>query len=65
MKTGSIHITIQPDGELEIEAVDFHGPDCEQATAFIEQALGKVLDRHRKPEYWRRAQTRSLQKVGQ
>lgn len=64
MNTRSIEITITPEGELDIEAVGFHGIDCEKATAFLEAALGKVADRHRKPEYFRRAQTRSLQKVG-
>jgi hypothetical protein len=64
MNTRTIQITISPEGELDIEAVGFHGLDCERATAFLEQALGEITDRHRKPEYLRRAMTRQLQKVG-
>lgn len=64
MNAKSVAITIRPDGELDIEAVGFKGADCEKATAFLEEALGKVSDRHRKPEYFRRAQ-RQTQKVGQ
>ena len=65
MKTRTIEITIRPDGELDIEAVGFHGADCAQATAFLELALGQLADRRRKPEYFQRAQNRSFQKVGQ
>lgn len=64
-KNNKIQITVQPGGQLQIEAVDFHGPDCERATAFIELALGRLLVRHKKPEYFRRAQNRSYQKLGQ
>jgi hypothetical protein len=64
MNTRSVEITITLEGELDIEAVGFHGIDCERATAFLEEALGKLADRHRKPEYFRRAVTRQEQKVG-
>jgi hypothetical protein len=64
MNTRTIEITISPEGELDIEAVGFHGLDCERATAFLEQALGKVADRHRKPDYFRRAVIRQPQKLG-
>lgn len=64
MKAKTIEVTIQPDGELDIQAVGFQGMDCERATAFLEAALGKLTGRHRKPEYFQRAQTKALQKVG-
>ncbi len=64
MKTKTIQITISTDGQINIEAVEFHGPDCESATAFLEQALGKIVNRHRKPEYFRRAVIRQQQKLG-
>ncbi len=60
MKT--IEIIIQPSGELKIDAVGFAGVDCEKATAFLEQALGQVQPRERKPECRRHAKRE--QKVG-
>ncbi len=46
-----IEITIGTDGQITIEGQGFVGPDCEMATAFLEQALGRVTERKRKPEY--------------
>jgi hypothetical protein len=50
---GEIEIIINPDGSVSVEALGFTGPDCEKATAFIEEALGEVQTRKRKPEYYR------------
>ena len=52
MKT--IDIIINPAGQLTVNAVGFEGADCEKATTFLEQALGKLEHRQRKPEYYRR-----------
>jgi hypothetical protein len=52
MKT--IEILIQPAGQITINAHGFEGADCEKATAFLEQALGQLEQRQRKPEYHRR-----------
>ena len=57
MKTRTIEITVQPDGKLEIEALGFTGADCEKATAFIEDALGRPVSKRKKPEYYRRKGT--------
>ncbi len=46
-----IEITIGTDGQITIEGQGFVGPDCEMATAFLEQALGRITERKRKPEY--------------
>jgi len=59
----TIEIIIQPTGELKIDAVGFTGPDCEQATAFLEEALGTIQDRRRKPEYHARRTTRQRQQL--
>jgi len=48
-----IHIDIAPDGSLTIEAKGFSGNGCLQATAALEQALGSVTTRERKPEYFK------------
>lgn len=60
----SIEVIVQPDGQIAIEAMGFSGPDCEKATAFLEQALGVATDRRKKPEYHKRAQIKSRQQVG-
>ena len=56
-----IEVDIGPEGEVEIDAVGFSGPDCEQATRFLEEALGDVKSRSRKPEYRRRANVQRQQ----
>jgi hypothetical protein len=63
MKPRSIDIIIRPCGAIEIDAVGFAGADCEQATAFLETALGTITEKRRKPEYYRQARQRRVQKV--
>lgn len=58
----TIEIIVQPDGSLKIDALGFQGADCEKATRFLEQALGKSKGRQKKPEFHR--QVRRQQQVG-
>lgn len=60
----TIEVTISPNGELSIDAVGFKGPDCEQATQYLEEALGTVGTKAKKPEYHQRTVTKNQQKVG-
>ncbi len=60
----TIEITVTQTGEIQIDAVGFKGPDCEKATRFLEEALGTVTVKRRKPEFHQRATTRQQQKVG-
>jgi hypothetical protein len=60
----SIEIIVAPNGEIQIDAVDFKGADCEQATAFLEQALGVVGQKRRKPEFHQRTIKKHQQRVG-
>jgi len=53
-----IEVVVNPDGSVSVEALGYSGPECEKATAFIEEALGEVQTRKRKPEYYRRQQDR-------
>lgn len=53
MKTKHIEIIVQPNGQLQIEANGFTGTDCEQATRFLEEALGCPTTRKRTPDYYR------------
>ena len=48
-----IHVRVSPTGDISVEAEGFQGKGCEAATAAIEEALGTVRNRKRKPDYWR------------
>jgi hypothetical protein len=58
----TIEIIIGVTGEIKIDAIGFKGPDCEQATKFLEEALGVVGQKTKKPEYHQR--TVQHQKLG-
>ena len=60
----SIEIIISPAGEVSIDAVGFKGADCEKATAYLEEALGVVANKSKKPEYTQHRDIKSQQKVG-
>ena len=60
----SIEVIVQPDGQVAIEAMGFTGADCEKATAFLEQVLGVIQNRRKKPEYHKRVSNRPRQQVG-
>jgi hypothetical protein len=38
-----IEITISPTGDSRIETSGFSGPSCQEASRFLEQALGQKL----------------------
>jgi hypothetical protein len=60
----TIEIIIAPNGELQIDAVGFNGADCEQATKFLEEALGVVAQKRKKPEYHQQAKKMNQQRLG-
>ncbi len=59
-----IEIIINASGQLTINAAGFSGSDCEKATAFLEQALGTLSAKQRKPEFYRRNFRVTQQKAG-
>ena len=59
-----VEIIINTSGQLTINAAGFSGTDCEKATAFLEQALGQLTAKQRKPEFYQRNQRTNQQKVG-
>ena len=65
MPKKSIELTVGPDGQTSIEAVGFTGSDCEKATAFLEQALGKATTKRHTPDFYRRARVQNKQRLGQ
>ena len=60
----TIEIIIGTMGEIQIDAVGFKGPDCEKATRFLEEALGVVGQKSKKPEYYQRCTRTNQQKLG-
>jgi hypothetical protein len=60
----SIEVTVSPIGDITIDAVGFKGADCEKATRFLEEALGIVGQKQKKPEYHQRGTTAHVQKLG-
>ena len=60
----SIEVTVSPIGDITIDAVGFKGADCEKATRFLEEALGIVRQKQKKPEYHQRGTTAHVQKLG-
>ena len=61
----AIEVIVSPTGEIKIDAVGFKGADCEQATRFLEEALGVVNHRAKKPEYHQSRTAKRQQQVGQ
>ena len=59
-----LEVTVSQAGAINIDAVGFKGPDCETATKFLEEALGTVGTKVKKPEYQQRNVTKHRQKVG-
>lgn len=60
----TIEIIVDPQGGIQIDAVNFHGADCEQATRFLEEALGAVTNKRKKPEYHQCRTVKKQQHVG-
>ena len=59
-----IEIIVSPTGDIAIDAIGFKGADCENATRFLEEALGKVARRNRKREFTQTRSQRLQQKAG-
>jgi hypothetical protein len=55
MKT--IDVIIDTDGNIAVQTSGFSGPECKQATADLERALGTVTDDRVTSEYHRRPLT--------
>ena len=60
----TIEVIVSPDGKIQIDALGFKGADCEQATRYLEEALGLIDNRAKKPEYHARSTSRAQQQLG-
>lgn len=59
----TIKVLVTPDAKVTIEAEGFVGAECEKATKYLEEALGKTSGRKHKAEY-RKTSVTSQQRVG-
>ena len=50
----TIEVSVSSTGEITIEAEGYTGSSCEEATRFLEEALGLPGKRKRKAEFYRR-----------
>jgi hypothetical protein len=61
---GTVEVTVEATGSIKIDAIGFKGSDCEQATRYLEEALGAIGTKRRKPEYHQRRAVSHQQKLG-
>lgn len=62
----TIEITVLPNGRTQVETKGFVGPECRQASEFVEKALGQQTDEVLKAEFHQSAgQQQSVQEGGQ
>ncbi len=60
----TIEIIVSPTGDFTIEGVGFKGAGCEKATKFLEEALGVVSTKVKKPEFHQQAVVHQQQRLG-
>lgn len=48
----TIEITVQPNGQTKVETKGFTGAECQQASQFIERALGQAGEEVLKSEFY-------------
>jgi hypothetical protein len=60
----AIEIIIGTTGEIAIDALNFKGADCEHATKYLEEALGVVGQKTKKPEYHQSRHQKRQQRLG-
>ncbi len=64
--TKTIEIIVSPTGETRIETKGFQGSSCQDASRFLEQALGARSSETLTAEFYQQAeQTQSIQQGGQ
>ena len=60
----TIEIIVSPTGDFTIEGIGFKGAGCEKATKFLEEALGVVNSKVKKPEFHQQAVVQQQQQLG-
>ncbi len=64
MNSKTIEIIIGTSGDIQIDAIGFKGPDCEKATKFLEEVLGVIGKKIKKPEYHQCSTAQNRQQIG-
>ena len=47
-----IEVTVSPTGESTVQTKGFAGSDCQQASKYIEEALGMATGERKTPEFF-------------
>jgi len=58
-KSTRIDVWISPEGAITLDAIGYTGNTCEEATRFLEEALGTVGRKQRTRDYYRRQSTQN------
>jgi len=53
-----IEVTVSPTGETTVQTKGYAGPECRQASRFLEQALGVIVQDRNTPEFYSDTQVR-------
>jgi Protein of unknown function (DUF2997) len=53
----TIEITVDPKGGTVVRTVGFSGPECREASRFVERALGRATAEALTPEFYRERST--------
>jgi len=59
MKT--IEIVVMPEGKTTVQTLGFSGSSCQDASRFLEQALGQRLAEHRTAEFFQTVESQQTQ----
>jgi Protein of unknown function (DUF2997) len=54
-----IEIVVSPKGEATVQTKGFSGPECQEASRFIETALGKRTSEQKTAEFYQQGQQAS------
>jgi hypothetical protein len=54
-----INVLIKEDGEIQIDVKGAKGADCAKLTEDIEDALGDVQSRKKKPEFYQKSEQKA------
>ena len=60
-----MRVTIDEKGNITIDTEGFIGDECTKETKKLEEQLGTVTSRNKKPDYYRKARITSTTKVSQ
>ena len=57
----AIEITVSPNGQTHVETKGFAGSECQDASRFLERALGKKQEERLTADFYRQTSTETQQ----